>query len=264
MLLNPTRTLDSLDPAFSHVQPSALLGTTNDGLVTFKHVGGSDGVQVVPDLAVSLPNHGRRRRLSLQPALWAPLLDRATRAPGGCPLHVRAAVQGEVGGDVGVRSDRRRRRMCAAPIRVRPRARHSRRRRRRTRTFHLGAAGSRLPVQARAARRHTLVPAGAPNRAWTHGRFRRPGLTGSVVPPQAATSGSLGTRCSASGRRRPSRTAIRTRSSGSSESHENAAVSAIQRGRPTGCSHLGALPAERRRRGRCPVREPAARESGSP
>jgi YVTN family beta-propeller protein len=57
VLLNPARTFDSLDPAFSqNVPPSALLGMTNDGLVSFKHVGGSDGVQIVPDLAVSLPN----------------------------------------------------------------------------------------------------------------------------------------------------------------------------------------------------------------
>src|SRR6266540_1216895 len=57
VLLNPARSFDSLDPAFSQtVQPSALLGMTNDGLVSFKHVGGNDGVQVVPDLAVSLPS----------------------------------------------------------------------------------------------------------------------------------------------------------------------------------------------------------------
>jgi YVTN family beta-propeller protein len=56
VLLNPAPAFDSLDPAFSqNQQPVALLGMTNDGLVSFKHVGGSDGVQVVPDLAVSLP-----------------------------------------------------------------------------------------------------------------------------------------------------------------------------------------------------------------
>jgi YVTN family beta-propeller protein len=57
VLLNPARSFDSLDPAFNEtVQPSAVLGMTHDGLVSFKHVGGSDGVQMVPDLAVSLPN----------------------------------------------------------------------------------------------------------------------------------------------------------------------------------------------------------------
>jgi YVTN family beta-propeller protein len=56
VLLNPAPAFDSLDPAFSqNQQPVELLGMTNDGLVSFKHVGGSDGVQVVPDLAVSLP-----------------------------------------------------------------------------------------------------------------------------------------------------------------------------------------------------------------
>jgi YVTN family beta-propeller protein len=60
VLLNPARSFDSLDPAFSQtVQPSALLGMTSDGLVSFKHVGGNDGVQVVPDLAVSLPSPSR-------------------------------------------------------------------------------------------------------------------------------------------------------------------------------------------------------------
>src|SRR6266540_2250022 len=57
VLLNPAPAFDSLDPAFSqNQQPVALLGMTNDGLVSFKHVGGNDGVQVVPDLAVSLPS----------------------------------------------------------------------------------------------------------------------------------------------------------------------------------------------------------------
>jgi YVTN family beta-propeller protein len=57
VLLNPARTFVTLDPALSKdQQPAVLLGMTNDGLVSFKHVGRSDGMQVVPDLAVSLPN----------------------------------------------------------------------------------------------------------------------------------------------------------------------------------------------------------------
>ena len=56
VLLNPNRAFDSIDPATStELFPPALLGMTNDGLVTFKHVGGIDGTDVVPDLAVSLP-----------------------------------------------------------------------------------------------------------------------------------------------------------------------------------------------------------------
>ena len=48
----PTWSEISLDPT----QTSGYLTPlTNDGLTAFKHVGGSDGVQVVPDLAVSLP-----------------------------------------------------------------------------------------------------------------------------------------------------------------------------------------------------------------
>jgi YVTN family beta-propeller protein len=47
----------SLDPASPNVQiPSALmLPMTNDGLTAFRRAGGSDGTQLVPDLAVSLP-----------------------------------------------------------------------------------------------------------------------------------------------------------------------------------------------------------------
>lgn len=47
----------SLDPASPKgLLPSGLTSLiTNDGLTAFKRVGGSDGVQVVPDLAVSLP-----------------------------------------------------------------------------------------------------------------------------------------------------------------------------------------------------------------
>jgi YVTN family beta-propeller protein len=48
--------LETLDPRFlTSLQPTQLRGMTNDGLVTFEHVGGSGGVQLVPDLAVSLP-----------------------------------------------------------------------------------------------------------------------------------------------------------------------------------------------------------------
>jgi YVTN family beta-propeller protein len=45
--------LGSLDPAQAY-QPAAT-SLTNDGLTAFKRVGGSDGAQVVPDLATSLP-----------------------------------------------------------------------------------------------------------------------------------------------------------------------------------------------------------------
>ena len=49
--------------------PPQLLGMTNDGLVTLKHIGGSDGTQLVPDLAESLPlptHHGRSYRFQLR------------------------------------------------------------------------------------------------------------------------------------------------------------------------------------------------------
>ena len=46
----------SLDPALlDDVTPVALLGLTNDGLLTLNHVGGPEGTQLVPDLAVAVP-----------------------------------------------------------------------------------------------------------------------------------------------------------------------------------------------------------------
>jgi YVTN family beta-propeller protein len=47
---------DSLDPSRGYARSSWMtLITTNDGLAGFKRVGGNDGGQIVPDLAVSLP-----------------------------------------------------------------------------------------------------------------------------------------------------------------------------------------------------------------
>jgi peptide/nickel transport system substrate-binding protein len=51
------RGLQSIDPAISYESYSfAIPSLTNDGLVAFKHVGGSDGSTLVPDLASSLPS----------------------------------------------------------------------------------------------------------------------------------------------------------------------------------------------------------------
>ena len=47
---------ESLDPRFlTSLQAPQLRGMTNDGLLTFDHVGGSDGVRLVPDIALSVP-----------------------------------------------------------------------------------------------------------------------------------------------------------------------------------------------------------------
>ena len=55
-LLQQDPEFDSLDPAtLISLTPTQLLGLTNDGLVTLNHAGGAAGLQVVPDLAVSLP-----------------------------------------------------------------------------------------------------------------------------------------------------------------------------------------------------------------
>jgi YVTN family beta-propeller protein len=55
----PYGPFDSIDPAASYSPDSwSALIVTNDGLVTFQRVGGSDGTRIVPDLATSLPTIG--------------------------------------------------------------------------------------------------------------------------------------------------------------------------------------------------------------
>jgi YVTN family beta-propeller protein len=65
--------LDSIDPGMAFLLfPPQLLGMTNDGLVTLRHTGGSEGTQLVPDLAVSLPTptyQGRSYRFQLRPGI---------------------------------------------------------------------------------------------------------------------------------------------------------------------------------------------------
>jgi peptide/nickel transport system substrate-binding protein len=47
---------DSIDPALAYTQTGwSILSMTNDGLVGFRRVGGVQGIELVPDLAVSLP-----------------------------------------------------------------------------------------------------------------------------------------------------------------------------------------------------------------
>jgi YVTN family beta-propeller protein len=64
---------DTVDPA-SHnfLSPAQLLGMTNDGLVTLKHVGGSTGNQLVPNLSLTLPtptDAGRTYRFHVRPGV---------------------------------------------------------------------------------------------------------------------------------------------------------------------------------------------------
>ena len=65
--------VDSIDPAIADLlPPTQLLGVTNDGLVTLKHSDGTDGMQLVPDLAVSLPTptvNGTTYRFPLRPGV---------------------------------------------------------------------------------------------------------------------------------------------------------------------------------------------------
>lgn len=53
--IDPTG-FDSIDPARAYSEDAwSALSVTNDGLVTFQRVGGSDGTRLVPDLATSIP-----------------------------------------------------------------------------------------------------------------------------------------------------------------------------------------------------------------
>jgi YVTN family beta-propeller protein len=48
---------DSIDPAIAYSQEGwSVLTLTNDGLVAFRRVGGIGGIEIVPDLALSVPN----------------------------------------------------------------------------------------------------------------------------------------------------------------------------------------------------------------
>ena len=52
----PLGNIDSVDPAIAYSSGAwAVLSMTNDGLVGFRHASGSDGTQIVPDLAASVP-----------------------------------------------------------------------------------------------------------------------------------------------------------------------------------------------------------------
>src|SRR5439155_18962895 len=92
---------DFLDPALAYSPWSwSILALTNDGLVGFRRVGGLEGVQLVPDLAVSLPaptDAGRtytfRLRRSIrystgkpvQPADFRTAIERIFEAKIGAP-----------------------------------------------------------------------------------------------------------------------------------------------------------------------------------
>jgi YVTN family beta-propeller protein len=64
---------DSIDPAVAYTsQAWSALVLTNDGLVTFQRVGGSNGTRIVPDLASSLPtiaDEGRTYTFQLRPGI---------------------------------------------------------------------------------------------------------------------------------------------------------------------------------------------------
>ncbi len=67
------RRLQTVDPAiFASVEPPQFLGLAYDTLVTFNHTGGADGLQLVPDLALTLPavrDGGRTYVFRLRPGI---------------------------------------------------------------------------------------------------------------------------------------------------------------------------------------------------
>ena len=67
------RRFQTVDPAiFASVEPPQFLGLAYDTLVTFNHTGGADGLQLVPDLALTLPtvrDGGRTYAFRLRPGI---------------------------------------------------------------------------------------------------------------------------------------------------------------------------------------------------
>ena len=86
-----TYDLDSIDPAVAYVPLSVTtVRMTNDGLTAYEKVGGSDGTQLVPDLAVSLPTAADRGRV------YRFVLRRGIRYSTGAPVRpadVRASFE---------------------------------------------------------------------------------------------------------------------------------------------------------------------------
>jgi YVTN family beta-propeller protein len=86
-----TYDLDSIDPDVAYLPLAGdIVRMTNDGLTAYEKVGGADGAQLVPDLAVSLPtaaDHGRVYRF---------VLRRGIRFSTGAPVRaadVRASFE---------------------------------------------------------------------------------------------------------------------------------------------------------------------------
>ena len=86
----------SLDPAvvgFNDTIGGQILSITNDGLLSFKKVGGAEGATLVPDLASALPEVSADGTVVPVPAaVGDPLLDRGTRAPRGLPPRPGATL----------------------------------------------------------------------------------------------------------------------------------------------------------------------------
>ena len=101
--------LDSIDPAIAYTAATwSVLTLTNDGLVGFRRVGGVQGIQLVPDLALALPvpsDGGRTYRFELRPGIR--YSNGNLVQPGRPSASARTALSAWLSRSVVLRRDRR-------------------------------------------------------------------------------------------------------------------------------------------------------------
>ena len=146
-MVSPLGSFDSLDPALAYASGSwGVLTMTNDGLVGFRRASGSDGTQVVPDLAASVPtptDGGTTYRFQLRRGVH--YSNGAVVSPCRHPLRARARLQGALARHPVLRRD------SSAPrpaSRSRHRLRSLARRRRRPGRGTLSRSISRPPTRS--------------------------------------------------------------------------------------------------------------------
>ena len=94
----PDAPFGSLDPVGNNSLAAYFtLVSTDDGLTAFARVGGADGAQLVPDLAIALPTPNRQRHhLHVHPATSDPLLKRRSGQARGFPPRLCPRLQAGV------------------------------------------------------------------------------------------------------------------------------------------------------------------------
>ncbi len=147
----------TLDPGFQFEFGAQLLGLAHDGLVTFEHTSGPRGLQLVPDLAVSVPTptaSATTFEFQLRPGI---------RYSNGVPVRAsdfrRAFERLFRGRSLGAElllGTRRRQSLLPAPGRLHTASR--RRHRRRPRDRHLPPVSHRTPISSSAWPHSTTPP----------------------------------------------------------------------------------------------------------